>query len=220
MIQSVWVELNYSFNLTGVQQSLDPEGNSDRCKVVNMMEKPRNAEILRLHFKHKEDKLRERIRVQAVASQVLAKEMGRLEEEGRENIVFRLADMSFPTSECDDNEKKLPTAFEQFDYTVNESETKRELLSTLEKSSPAGEVAIGISCGERQGSRVILRSFHDRISKEPRGETNYHQLKTVGRAKSTFRSHKEWLDAMANDPEILVNLTSDEVSKTSKRKFN
>lgn len=150
-------------------------------------------------MQHKEDKALERIRKQALANKVRAKEMEKLEEEERENLGFRLAD----ASECDESEQKIQAELEPFDYLVNESKANRKWRSILGKGS-SNVMENGISCGEKRGNRVILRSFHDRISKEPRGETNYHQLKNVGTGKSTFRSHKEWLDAIANDPEILV----------------
>lgn len=194
-----------------------------KCKTVSILDKPKNRKVVQRHFEHKVQKLRERLRKKAEKDRKLAEEMKKLEEERRENFVFRLADKSFPASECDSNEnaamKGLPPAYEKFDYPVNESELSEfkrklnekslevikseKLLPTLEHNTNGDDMEIGIPCGGRSGDKVFLRSFHDRISSEPRGETNYHLLKGTG--KSTCLTHKEWLDTMANDPEILVS---------------
>lgn len=188
-----------------------------------MLDKPKNREFLKLHFKHKENKLHERIRIDAEKSQKLAQEMEKLEEDNEENFVFRLADKSFPASECDSNEhvamKELLPTYEKFDYPVNESELatfkrqlneksleviKREkLLLTTQNNANEDDKEIGVSCGQKIENRVVLRNFHDRISDEPRGESNYHRSR--GRGKSTCLTHEEWLDSIANDPEIVVS---------------
>lgn len=187
------------------------------------MDKPKNREILKLHLKHKEEKLCKRIKDDADKSEKLAQEMEKLEKENQENFVFRLADMSFPASECDSKEYvakelHLPT-YEKFDYPVNESELaafkrqlneksleviKREkLLLTSQNNANEDDKEIGVSCGQKVGNRLVLRNFHDRICDEPRGEANYHRSRGTG--KSTCLTHEEWLNAIANDPEILVS---------------
>lgn len=188
------------------------------------MEKPKNREILQLHYRHKEEKLRERLLAKAREEKMLAKEMERLAEENRENFVFRLADNSFPASECDASEtvdtKELPPLFQKFDYPVNDLELAEFKRQLNEKSmevikmdkGPAkfyranvNDVEVGISCGDKVRSSVALQDFHDRHSEEqPRGKTNNHRSK--GTNISTCLTHKEWLDSLANDPEILVSL--------------
>lgn len=149
-----------------------------------------------------------------------------MEKERRENFCFRLADDSLPGSECDADEsvthaKELPSPYEKFDYPVNESELielKRQLneksldvikrdkllaTTTANNANDGGE-EIGISCGQKIGNRVILRSFHDRICSEPRGKSNYYHL--MGKDEiSTCLTHNQWLDSLANDPEMLVS---------------
>lgn len=61
----------------------------------------------------------------------------------------------------------------------------------------------GIPCGEKDGYRVRLRSFHDRICDEPRGKSNNNALRATREA--SVLSHRKRLDKMANDPEILVS---------------
>lgn len=185
-----------------------------------MMDKPRNREIIQRHYQHKEEKFRERLRRKAQNNEKLAREAEKREEESKENFVFRLADESFPASECDANEhvamKELPPTHEKFDYPINESELLELKRRLNEKSSDAiksekllstarenANEDAGIPCGYKVGSRVYLRSFHDRISDEPRGETNYRHSGKVEAA--TCLTHKQWLDALANDPEIKVN---------------
>lgn len=184
-----------------------------------MLEKPKNREILQLHYRQKEEKLRKRLQLKAYEEKILAKEMEHLEKRSRENFVFRLADNSFPASECDANEelqmKVLPPAFKKFDYPVNDRELlefKRQLNEKSVKVIKRGKFPSTwhnvnglITCGEKDGRRVImLRSFHDRLSDEPRGKTNHHRLQKT--SISTCLTHKEWLDSLANDPEIIVSL--------------
>ena len=198
------------------------EINSSGCKYVPMVKKHENREIIELHFKHKKDKLRKRLLEQGEQNKKLALENEKLEAENRENFVFRLADKSFPSSECESNEhfkvKELQPAYEKFDYPVNESELhsfKRQLnekpleliksdklLQTPQNNLNDDDLDIGIPCGQKIGNLVLLRSFHDRICDEPRGEKSCHQFKVF--EKSTCLTHKQWLDVTANDPEILV----------------
>lgn len=190
------------------------------------MDKPRNRELIRSHYQHKKDKLREQLRRKAESEKELARDAAKLEAEERENFVFRLADESFPASECDGSAKEadaieLPSTYTKFDYPINESELtefkrqlneksldviRREKLlpSTVNNANDDDDgKEIGISCGQKIGKRVVLRGFQDRICDEPRGESNYYHVKAGEEA--TCRTHKQWLDAMANDPEILVS---------------
>lgn len=170
------------------------------------MDRPINSKLTACHCRHEEEKLRA--------------------QEKAENLVFRLADESIPASECDVAEevKELPPVYKKFDYPVNESELRElklqlngksldeikrhKLLATSDNANDDGK-EIGISCGQKLANRVILRSFHDRICDEPRGETNYHHLQRSGKEgrEATCQTHKQWLDAMANDPEIVVSGT-------------
>jgi hypothetical protein len=195
------------------------------CRIVSTIDKPKNREIVKRHYQHKEQKLRERILKKAEQDEKLSREMEESEREKRENFVFRLADESLPASECDANEyvakKELPSTYEKFDYPVNESELmefKRQLneksLDVIKRDKLHAKLAvnnandgnkeIGISCGQKIGNRVIIRSFHDRICSEPRGESNYYHLRGTGEL-STCLTHEQWLDSLANDPEILVS---------------
>lgn len=189
------------------------------------MEKSKNRQIRESHFIHKEAKLRKRLHEEEEHRKKLAQEAEKLEEENRENFVFRLADKSFPPSECDSDGsehvgmKELPPAYKKFDYPVNESELysfKRQLsekpldaikneklLPTMHNGQQDNVGEVGTTCGQKLGNRVVLRNFHDRISDEPRGESNCHRSSEAG--KSTCFTHKEWLDSIANDPELLVN---------------
>lgn len=162
--------------------------------------------------------------MKAVDDEKLAQEAERNEEEKRENFVFRLAVESFPASECDSDErdamKELPPTYEKFDYPLNESELskfkrqlqeksldeiKREklLAISIDDADESDGKEIGLPCGQKMGNRVILRGFHDRICKEPRGETNYYHLRETEEA--TCLTHEQWFHAMANDPEMLVS---------------
>lgn len=200
------------------------------CKYVSMTNKPKNQEIMQLHYKHKEDKLRERLRGKAEKIKHLVEETEKLEEEERENFGFDLADKSFPPSECDSRNqhvemKELP-AYEKFDYPVNESELysfkqqmnqtpleviKREklfLTPTSQNGANEHPVKIDIPWGQKIKNRVVLRNFHDRICDEPRGEANCHRSRDAG--KTTYLTREDWLKAMSNDPEILVKLVISE----------
>lgn len=169
---------------------------------------------------HKEEKLRSRLKTEAVENEKLAQEEAKLEKEKRENFVFSLADKSFPASVCDFNEyvaggmKEHPPAHGKLDYSLNESEPERNSnensfrVLTSEKLFPttlnnANENDDGIPCGEKVGNRVILRSHHDRISDEPRGKRNYQQ--THLKERDSRLPRKQRLDKMANDPEIMVS---------------
>jgi hypothetical protein len=190
-----------------------------------MMDKPKNRELAQRHHEHKTEKLRQQIRLKHELEEKLAREVEKSEEENRDSFVFRLADESFPVSECDADEdgatKELPPKYEKFDYPINESELEEfkrqlneksldvikgdKLLATSRNNANDDDgKEIGISCGRKIGSRVMLRNFQDRICDEPRGETNYYHLKDAGNDTSCL-THRQWLDAMANDPEISVS---------------
>lgn len=222
-------KLKFIFNLfrlssTASSTEIEPAG----CHIVSTIDKPGNRELVKLHYEHKEEKLRKRILDEAERDKKLAREMEAMQREEQENFVFRLADESLPESECDANEnvthdKELPLTYEKFDYPINESELmefkrqfneksldviKRDkLLATVtmntDNANDGGD-EIGVSCGQKIGNRVILRSFHDRICSEPRGKTNYYHLRGKGEI-STCLTHTQWLDSIANDPDILVS---------------
>lgn len=181
-------------------------------QVVSTVENHPVRDILQRYLEHKEETLRQRLRAKAACSEKLAQEAKQREEEELENFVFRLADESFPASEVDADEVELPPTYKKFDYPVNESELveltrqmdEKSLPTTLTGASGVGGSEIGIPCGQKVGNRVILRSFHDRISDEPRGESNYHQANR-GR-EATCLTHSQWLSSLANDPEMLVSL--------------
>lgn len=184
-----------------------------------MTDKPRNREVLRSHYLHKQEKLRNRLKTEAVENEKLAQEEAKLEQERRENFVFSLADKSFPASVCDSIEcvgggmKEHPPAHGELDYGSNESATGRNFnensfrVLTSEKlflTTPNNANDDGIPCGEKVGNRVVLRSHHDRISDEPRGRRNYPQTCSKDSRDSRL-PRKQRLDKMANDPEITVS---------------
>lgn len=193
----------------------------DRCRIISLMDKPKNREIIQNHYQHKEEKLRQQLRKKAETERELAREAVKLESDKRESFVFRLADESLPEPVCDASAKtdgiELPSTYTRFDYPVNESELiefkrqlnekvldviRREKLLFPPNNANDDGKEIGISCGQKIGKRVILRGFQDRICNEPRGEINYYHVKADEEA--TCRTHKQWLDAIANDPEVLV----------------
>lgn len=185
-----------------------------------MTDKPKNREILQRHYMHKEEKLRKRLEADAEEEKKLEQEKTKLLEEEREYFVFSLADKSFPTSECDSNSEMQHEESEELDYDLNGSNdsklerksnknsfraiTSDRVLAT--KLNIANKDDANIPCGEKVGNRIFLRSIHDRICNEPRGKTNYHHLKETRDATCFEKfSHRECLDKMANDPEILVS---------------
>ncbi|CRK92367.1 CLUMA_CG005955, isoform A [Clunio marinus] len=187
------------------------------CRVVLTTDKPNNREIIQSHYNHKEHKLREKLKQKAIDDEKLAKEKEKVDEENRENFVFQMAEESLKTSECDENDnirdemKKISLPYQKFDYPVNESELLELKRQLNEKSLDVikgekllgtndGRRETGISCGQKIGSRVALRSFHDRLCDEPRGETNYYHSGTT--KESSCLTHKQWLDGITNDPDI------------------
>lgn len=198
---------------------------SPECKVVSAIDKPKNREVVDRHFQNKAEKIRRHFMMIVEENEKLAKEKEIIEKEERENFVFHLADESLAASECDANEnvasKEFPPAYEKFDYPINESELlefKRQLneksldlikrdklFATMTMNNANDESKeIGIPCGQKIGSRTMLRNFHDRLCSEPRGESNYYHLKGEDKPATCF-THNEWLDSLVNDPEILVS---------------
>lgn len=198
---------------------------TNECKVVSVIDKPKNREIVERHFQNKEEKIRRHVMMKAKENEKFEKEKEKLEKEKRENFVFRLADESLAASECDANEnvasKEFPPTYEKFDYPINESELlkfkrqlsekslemikKDKLLATLTMNNANdGGRETGIPCGQNIGSRTMLRNFHDRLCSEPRGENNYYHLKGENEPATCF-THNQWLDSLVNDPEILVS---------------
>lgn len=193
------------------------------CKSVSVMDKPLIKAAAQQHYQNKEDKLRRQVKEQNVHDEKMEKENAKKSQEDEENLIFHLADESLPasSSDCADGEKKLqmrlktfPRAYKKFDYPINESELY-ELQHKLNMGKELDEIKaeelisgvykeeeIGISCGQKVGNRVILRSFHDRLYSEPRGKSNLH----VKEAKeATCLTHQQWLHAISNDPQITVS---------------
>jgi hypothetical protein len=125
-------------------------------------------------------------------------------------------------SEILEDQAKLPPKYNGYNYPSNELELKA-LLKQLEGKSLA-EVKqegllvdtrdpnflklltadeFGIDAGARKRNKVQLRSFHDRLYKEPRG-----RFKTYNRTDGlpmTCATHDEWLKGLVNDPLFLVS---------------
>jgi len=178
-----------------------------------MLDKPKNKEIVKLHYKHKEDKLRQRIRLEKIKEEALAKEIEEREKEAKENLIFRLADESFPPSELNstasDNEDAQNNKI-KFDYRENHLKSGRLSQSCkelVENSMYANKNQIyddnGITCGQKIGKCVILRGFHDRFFSEPRGKSNLYRIERT--TNDSCRTHKEWLQTITNDPKIAVS---------------
>lgn len=194
---------------------------NEGCRVVAMMDKPEIRDEAKRHYERKMDKLRKQVREGNLMREKLEEEeMKKLKEE-EENFIFYLADESLPPSSvCSDVEhtlqmklKAFPPSINKLDYPSNESELlelKRKLnagetLDKIKREKLVGKFECdetGISCGQRDGKRVILRGFHDRLYSEPRGKINLH-MKVA--AESTCLTHKQWLHEISNDPKITVN---------------
>lgn len=176
-----------------------------------MLDKPKNKEIVELHYKHKEDKLRERIRIEKVKDEALAKKMKIQEKKAKENEIFRLAEDSLASSECSISSKDASNDLAKFDYQTNQMESNEFNVTDgglVENSShDKYENHIydksDIPCGQRRGNCVILRGFHDRMSKEPRGKSDLHRIHRL--TIDNYRTHKEWMQIVTNDPKIVVS---------------
>lgn len=185
-----------------------------------MLDKPKNKEIVELHYQHKEDKLRQRIRLEKQQQEALAKEMEVNRKEAKENEIFRLADESFPPSECSCDNEIVATssnALRKFDYQANQVELSSrsrqqyvELVESSTNAQPKDDIdAINeIPCGQKIGKRVILKGFHDRIHSEPRGKSNLHRVDMT--TTNGSRTYKDWLQTITNDPKIVVSFSSRE----------
>lgn len=194
---------------------------NERCKVVAMMDKPEIRDEAKRHYDRKMDKLRQQVRKENLMKENIEEEEMKKFKEEEENLIFHLADESLPpSSECTDVEhtlqmklKALPPSINRLDYPSNESELlelKRKLnagetLDEIKREKLVGKLECdeaGILCGQRDGNRVILRGFHDRLYTEPRGKINLH-MKVAD--ESTCLTHKQWLHEISNDPKITVN---------------
>lgn len=196
------------------------------CKSVSVMDKPLIKAAAQQHYQNKEDKLRRQVREQNVQDEKMDKERAKKWQEDEENLIFHLADESLPaSSDCADGEEKLqmrlkafPRVYKKFDYPINETELY-ELQNKLNMGKELDEIKadeklipgeykeyeeVGISCGQKIGNRVILRSFHDRLYSEPRGKSNLHAKEAK---ESTCLTHRQWLHAISNDPQITVSKT-------------
>ncbi|KAL7024344.1 hypothetical protein ACKWTF_013001 [Chironomus riparius] len=170
-----------------------------KCGVIPMLDKPKNKEIVKLHYQHKEDKLRQRIQMTKIKEEALAKEIEEREKEAKENLIFRLVDESFPPSEhhsstANDAEDASNDKI-KFDY--RESGRLSQSCKELVENSIDDE----ISCGQKIGKCVILRGFHDRLYSEPRGKSNLYRVERT--TNDSCRTHKEWLQTITNDPKIV-----------------
>lgn len=167
-----------------------------------MLDKPKNKEIVELHYKHKEDKLRQRIRMAKIKEETQAKEIEEQEKEAQENLIFRLADESFPPSEhhsIASEDAQIDKI--KFDYRELKSGRLSQSCKELVDNSVDADKD-DISCGQKIGKCVILRGFHDRMFKEPRGKSNLYRLERT--TNDSCRTHKEWLQTITNDPKIVV----------------
>lgn len=167
-----------------------------------MVDKAKNRKIIQLHYQHKREKLRQRLHSERERSEKLAKEMEENEKEDEENLIFRLAEESFPASETNDNDstevqthavsREAAATTKKFDYTANEL----KLISQEEAL-----------CGRKVGNRVILRGYRDHLHTEPRGKSNLHLVHDSAN-DSDCLTHKDWLRNVANDPKVLVRMLS------------
>jgi hypothetical protein len=95
------------------------------------------------------------------ANEVVQREMQQCKQRERENLMFRLADESFPSSECN---------YDEPDEIRSTSLHLGNEINDFKRSHPVND----ISCGHQIGNEVVLRSFQDPVCSEPRGKVNLH----------------------------------------------
>lgn len=193
----------------------------DKCKVVSMLDKPENKAIADLHYIHKENKLRSRIRDKKFRQDAFDKEQEVLQHEKEENQVFRLAAESFPISKCstvnefDAGSSRNSTSgtgdsiflADDVKLSGNSSQESAKLVEKAEKNEQIDDKN-GLPCGHRIGKRVILRGFHDRIHTEPRGTVNLHRKDPMNN-NDERQTYKSWLHSLTNDPKIVVSFDTE-----------
>lgn len=187
------------------------------CKYTSVINKPANQEIYNQHFKRKETKLKGILKKKVNDELQLDEE--RCLQEKEDNLVFQIAEQSFenffavpdviPVNERD----KFKITRKKVNYPLNEQELQESYPETFKHqlTRKKGQMNMhqlmdgleyGIDCGQKDGDKIILRSFKDRLCNEPRGKFSYFHLKE--NHPSTCRTHDEWLNDLTNDPDILV----------------
>ena len=187
------------------------------CKYTSVIDKPANQEIYDKHFKRKETKLKGILKKKVDDEMKLDEKKSYLDI--KDNLAFQIAEQSFenffvvpdviPNSERD----KFKMTQKKVNYPLNETELhecfpekfKNQLTrkkSQMNMHQLMNGLEYGINCGQKDGDKVMLRSFKDRLCNEPRGKFSYFHLKE--NHPSTCRTHDEWLNDLTNDPNILV----------------
>lgn len=187
------------------------------CKYTSVLNKPANQEIYDNHYKNKETKLKGILKKKVEDEKDLAEKIYELEIE--DNLAFQIAEQSFenfftvpdviPISERD----KFKMTRKKVNYPINETELhecypekfKNQLTrkkGQMNMHELMNGLEYGIDCGQKDGDKIMLRSFQDRLCNEPRGKFSYFHLKE--NHPSTCRTHDEWLNDLINDPDILV----------------
>lgn len=187
------------------------------CKYASVINKPANQEIYDKHFKRKETKLKGILKKKVNDELHLDEE--RCLQEKEDNLVFQIAEQSFenffavpdviPVSE----RNKFKMTRKKVNYPLNEQELQESYPETCKNqlTRKKGQMNMhqlmdgleyGIDCGQKDGDKIMLRNFKDRLCNEPRGKFSYFHLKE--NHPSTCRTHDEWLNDLTNDPDILV----------------
>jgi hypothetical protein len=149
-------------------------------------------------------KIRERIKLKKIQNEKCEAQKRDLKMKKQENLVFRLAKDSLSSMSHKFNGNAWSDSVdESLDCHLNELEhieTERKLNGksgrnelNLIENMEVYNVDIDISCGQREGNKVILRNFHDALCSEPRGKSNYLHMSNSRSTSSQF-----------NDPEIMI----------------
>lgn len=193
-----------------VELKEDPD---KRCHLTRTMDKPYNKYLEEKHYQSKVDRMKERLAAKPAPPEVPEKQESDFE--------IKTQDTKDQMAELLEEQEKFPPKYRAYCYPSNEVELKAFLKKLKLKS--LSEVKLdgllldyqdekllellksnefGIDAGARLGKKALLRSFHDRLYKEPRGRFN-----TYNRSEGliqTCLTHDEWLWNIVNDPLFLV----------------
>ncbi|KAG5671725.1 hypothetical protein PVAND_001905 [Polypedilum vanderplanki] len=169
----------------------EAELSSTKCTVISKMNKPRIKEIAKLHYEHKREKLRQQLITKKAADEAKEKKMQQCKELEQENLIFRLVDESFPSSECNYNE---PNEIKNPSLDITNEINNFARLNAIDD----------ISCGYRIGkdNEAVLRSFHDPFYSEPRGRSNLHIVEKLKNDDEGLTKIQK-VDKILNDPKYL-----------------
>lgn len=176
-----------------------------------MMEKPKVCQAIRANYQRKERKLCEKLKFKANQDARVKEEEQRLKAEENENLVFHLAEKSFSGSEYDAIEHNVSQFPKSLTYSLKMM-TEKTLQNLNENYKSVNGTSVladeynrgGIECGQKNGNKIILRSFHDRLYDERREKINLHQKKEID--APTCETFDDRLHSMKNYPEASVRI--------------